>query len=279
LRGGPRSSNESNESVGWRGLRDIGEMDQDLVELRSHIASDRFSSVCRESLRKLKLGPLPKPSRWRRALEVLVEVFEGLPAGSQHLNLVFASSNIEKLFLSAYATGQHYGLVREQMQPYLTWLASQSDRFLLRTLWDIYEPAEDAHDETWRLWHRGLVESGRLARCFGVESLKTGIELKHEGDRIYFWPKKRWPGWEWGRDISQYKVLLADESPVVRAASAFVAGRFYIGADRNLGASSVPSLSEALTWMESEEWRGTGVAGAFLAGALFPMESPLWAAA
>jgi hypothetical protein len=255
-------------------------MDSDLVELAAIIAVDRLGSACGQALRKLRIGRTPAPGRWRQALEVLVQVFEGFGSGEglavgpvklPHRNLVLASSRIQALFLDAYAPGQDPWRDREQMEPYLVWLAAQPNYFLLQTLWRIYKSA-DANAAVWRMWHKSIVESGRLAESLGVESLKTGIELWHEGERIYFWPKKRWKGWDWLRDIAQYHALLADESPIVRAGSAFVLGRLYMGAYENRGASAVPPLLEMLAWVQSEEWRGTGVAGAFLSGVMFPIE-------
>jgi hypothetical protein len=255
-------------------------IDSVLDLLRECASADRLGKKCGNSLFRLKFNRGLPAQLWEKALETLTESFVGLPPQQSDFALInprFAGSLIRDLFVTADPGDEIVRRTWGRVEPYLNWLSSQPDFYLLDELWEIYEaPGCSAFYRFWH-WHKKLLESGRISSEFGPDELELAIELEREGDRVYRWPDERWSGWEWPRDVQQYLALLEKPSPAVRAASAFVVGRFFLGTHKSKSLKAVPPVGQILSFFGDQERRGTGVAGAFLQGAMFGVED-LWKA-
>lgn len=257
------------------GVIESQHLDAVLDGLREQVSKDRLSKECQSVLLRLKFDRELPAQLWEKALGILVEFFVDLPPQKSNIprmSPLSVASHIRDLFLSA---DPGYEMVKrnwERVQPYLNWLSSQSEFFLLNELWEIHEAPDCSSSYKFWHWHKELVESGRISPEFGPEQLELAIELEKEGQRVYSWPEERWTGWEWSRDVQQHRALLDKSSPAIRAAAAFVLGRYYLGAHKTKRTKAVPPLGQILSFISDEERRGMGVAGAFLQGAMFGVE-------
>ncbi|MEO8026119.1 MAG: hypothetical protein ABI823_06580, partial [Bryobacteraceae bacterium] len=248
-----------------------------LDQLQTEFRKDPNSKGCIDLLRQLRLDHKMSPEQVERAMDVLAEVFLAssvTDAAPAFWPFGAAAAHFQKLALSIIPGGATAKTVEPLIGKYFEWLASQSDWRVIHALWEMYEKSEYG-SSTFRYWHRDLVKSGRISSSYGPNELELAISLEKEAAAIFNRPKERWSAWEWSRDIEQYKVLLSQASPSVRAGAALVIGKLYRSVREANGPASVPPLAEILAWVSEEERRGTGVAGAFLCGAYFGIDN-LW---
>ena len=250
--------------------------DRYLEELRAEVRKDRFSPRCSALLRQLRVDVRMSPERKQHLIAVLAEFFtdpELDDQGQRTWNFSMASGAIQTVVCSVITFSPMMRAIEPHVRTYLNWLARRPLYFLVSNLWKLYE-SEFPDARGFHQWHQELLQSKTLPADFRREDFRLAIALRKERDAISRSLKARWSGWQWPRDVEQYKALLSLPSPLVRANAALVVGALYQTAYEVNGADSVPPLAEILDWLNEEESRGTGVAGAFLQGAEFGMDDP-----
>jgi len=155
------------------------------------------------------------------------------------------------------------------------WIASQDDRRVLDFAWDVmeYHPRRQgtcALDPV-----RWLKRSGRLARDLAYDCLQLAVTFRDDAENMYWWPRDPWNLADWERDSKVYFASTSHASYVVRAWAAKVLGRIYLNCARSRRANT-PPIAEMLKWVHEQQLINPGIAGAFLDGAGWSIETEDW---
>ena len=235
-----------------------------------------------DALTPLRVVPALSSTEWVQAVSAVATVtkseLEWLSKDDQLFVHQAVTSYVKKALTEFYPMPSvSQSDMKSTLGAFTDWLASQDDRRVLDFVWDVmeYRPRRQGTSALdpvrWLKW------SGRLSRDLAHDCLELALTFRDEDEDMFWWPNERWDLADWRRDSQVYFTCASHPSYVVRAWVSKALGRFYLKCAISQRANT-PSLAEILTWVQEQQLIHPGIAGAFLNGAGWSIETEDWSA-
>jgi hypothetical protein len=200
--------------------------------------------------------------------------FDWMPQSDRDLVAGCILEFVQRAFTVFWRPAEHLETVTpEAFRNFIKWVESLPDFTVVAFCWDLllYDPSWPARPVLWLKW------SGRLSGAISYDCLRMAVGLAEEAEAMFWWSKERWSVMKWDAASPPYMELLHHSSYLVRSAASSVLGRLFFGIQTEGDGRGAPSLSQMLTIVQDLEVKTAGIAGPFLQGANWGIETDEWA--
>jgi len=243
------------------------------VSLADRIAEKATRSDLVDSVEALSCSAGMTLEKWLTAVSSLNQVFTSdlvwLTQSERAGVLWAAEQRIKDALTKFYPSHEHIEEehLKQSLDPFVKWFETKSDNAVVDFSWKVmaWQPRSGRRDALYPV--RRMENSGRLAGPISKENIDIAVTIVEEAKAIGRWPEGRWRFVQWDSDSRTYFKSLEDPSYLVRAASAYALGAMLWGCYSEGNGCGVPAGTEMLDFIQKQEQKHAGVAGAFLQGA------------